>query len=90
MIAEFTYIHAANLTLHVRADIRFGYPAQVTGPPEHCYPAEDDEVEIEEVTFFTCDNGKDIIKLDFEWDDIQVAGRWLDELLQEAALEAAS
>ena len=84
MQTQFTYIHGANLTLHVTANISKGRPAT------QWEPAEDSEVEIEEVTFFTCDNGKDVVELDFEIDDIVVAGESLTDLLEVAAMEQAA
>lgn len=90
MITDFIYILGANLELHVTADVRFGRPAKIDALPEDCYEAEDDEVDIERVTIVTPSavSASSVIVLDFEWDDIQVAGRWLDELLQEAAMES--
>jgi len=91
MNVEFEYIHGANLALHITAEVRFGRPAKIDALPEDCYEAEDSEVEIERVTFLSHTSANfetRLIELDFEIDDISVAGQSLEQILKDAAMES--
>lgn len=47
--------------LTFEADVTYfpGAPARISGPPENCYPAEDDEWELNSLTY----DGEDMLKL---------------------------
>ena len=77
-MSEITYIFAGNIAL----DVEFNYTPVaapcISGLPEDCYPAEDDEIEI---TGITC-NGADI-----ETDDLYIMDNgepvWIDTLIED-------
>jgi hypothetical protein len=80
----FEFLLMGVIPLEVEASITWGYPAKINDIPENCYPAEDDEVEINSVKF----DGAD-----FDIDDIYVGtGKrqmWLGEIMDEAAIVEA-
>lgn len=77
-IFEVTYIFAGNIELDVKFTYQGAAPAVIHAPAEDCYPAQDEEIEIQSIT---C-NG-----LHIETDDIYLEVRgemvWIDEDIKE-------
>ena len=75
---EVTYIFAGNIELDVEFTYVGGIPAKIDALPEDCYPAEDEEIEIQSIT---C-NGESV-----ETDDLYLSIKgemvWIDEDIKE-------
>ena len=67
MEIEFEY-NLGNVILNVNADITQGYPAQLYGAPEDCYPGEDDTAEITDCVIKATGE-------QFEFDDLHIRRR---------------
>ena len=80
-MCEVTYILGGNIELEVEFNYTPSSPAQLYGPPENCYPAEDEEIEIIAVK---C-NGKEV-----DTDDIGIFSSDAYETLDDCITEFIS
>jgi len=87
---EFEYYLGDNV-LKVLADVTPGKPAQIYGPPENCYPAEDAEVELLDIWLIDETSGNET---QFDPDGVYVKAykdryNSLEDELEELAVEKA-